>query len=431
MKITVIGAGKMGLPLACAFASKGADVTACDVNAGLVDAINKGHTPFAEPGLSELLPEMVSCGRLRATTQSGSAIASCDVCVVLVPVLLTPENHADLRTIEDIAIEIGKSLPAGSMVCVETTLPIGTTRRLAGMMEQRGLRAGKDFDVVFSPERVKSRLVFQHLFTIPKIVGGITPQSAERGESFYRSWLGSPVINVGTLEAAELSKLAGMIYRDVNIALANELASFAAAHGVTFEPVRLAANTDGEAAILVPGIGVGGHCTPVYPYFFLDAARTVGIHTPIAAEARRANVEQPARVLRSLGEINGRRVAILGLSFRPEVKEAAYSPAFALRTELERRGAIVSLVDPLYTNDEIRGYGFEPGRIEGSDILILNTAHEAFKNVDLVALAGSGIDTIVDGRNAWPPDAVRRAGMRYIGVGRPAESEMAAAERAT
>ena len=188
MKIAVIGAGKMGLPLACAFADHGGDVTACDVSPGTVHAINAGTAPFDEPGLSELLARVVSEGRLRATADTRAAVSESDVCVVIVPVTLTPGKGADLSIIESATEEIAAGLRRGMMVIFETTLPVGQTRRLGSILEKTGLRAGVDFDLVFSPERVKSRAVLRLLTVNPKVIGALTPAGAARAEVFYREY---------------------------------------------------------------------------------------------------------------------------------------------------------------------------------------------------------------------------------------------------
>jgi nucleotide sugar dehydrogenase len=416
-KVTVIGAGKMGLPLACAFASRGADVWACDVNAQVVESINAGRCPFDEPGVQEMLSDAVAAGRLRATTDTAKAISESEVIVVIVPVLLTDQREADLHIIDSIADILKGHLRKGSLVSFETTLPVGGTRRLGKIIEGGGMAAGVDFDLVFSPERVKSQRVLKHLFDNPKVVGGITPESARRGEAFYSRYLGAPVTNVGSLEAAEMVKLAGMVYRDVNIALANELANYAQAVGVDFESVRQAANTDGEAALLIPGIGVGGHCTPVYPYFLIQEARRRGLQVALPEAARKLNESQPGKAVDRLGDLAGRRAIILGICFRPQVKETAYSPAFALRDELQRRLATVTAHDPLCSEEEIRRLGFDPGKIEGNEIAILNTAHSAYCDLDWRALARSGLKIVLDGRNALSADRIRAAGIRYLGIG--------------
>lgn len=425
MKVAVIGAGKMGLPIACQLASRGALVCACDVNETLVAAINRGECPFEEPGISELLRQTVEAKTLGATTDIVRAIAESDVIIVIVPVLLTPDRRADLRHIETVAEQIGKSIKPGAMVVFETTLPVGSTRSLLPLLESGGRRAGRDFDLVFSPERVKSLFVLKHLTETPKIIGGHTPAAAARASAFYSEYLKAPIIDVGNPEAAELVKLAGMVYRDVNIALANELARYAEMVGVDFEAVAAAANTDGEAALLTPGIGVGGHCTPVYPYFLIHDAAARGATARITELSRRINDSQAAAAIDQLAALweplAGRRVMILGLGFRPEVKEHTCSPAFLVRDALVERSAHVEVCDPLYTDEDIRANGFEPGRLDckpAPEVMILVTAHKRFLDLDFGELARSGLRAVIDGRNAWDPDSVRRSGLVYLGIGR-------------
>jgi nucleotide sugar dehydrogenase len=428
MKVTVVGAGKMGLPLACQLAGRGAQVTACDVNARLVGEINQGRAPFEEPELADRLAQAVRAGALRASTDVRAQAAESDVVIVIVPALLTDERRADLSTLVSVARELAVSLKAGALVSFETTVPVGATRNvLCAALESGGRRAGRDFELAFSPERVKSQRVFDHLTRNPKVVGGHTPAAAERAATFYGQYLGAPVMNVGTLEAAEMVKLAGMIYRDINIAVANELARYAEAAGVDLTTLLPAINSDGEAAVLQAGIGVGGHCTPVYPYFMIGEGERIGAPMTLAERSRRINDGQAAwmldRVERATGPLRGRRALILGLAFRPQVKEHICSTAFLLRDELRARGAQPLLHDPLYSDDELRAHGFEPARLDRAlpEVVILQTAHREFAALDFARLHASGVRVLVDGRNLWSPEKVRAAGLRYLGVGRPDE----------
>lgn len=428
MNIAVIGAGKMGLPLACQFASRGGRVAVCDIQTDVVDAINRGQCPIDEPGVGEVLAKAVRDGRLRATANTSDAVHESDVVVVIVPVLLTAERDADTSIIESVSRQIAAGLRPGTLISYETTLPLGGTRRLLPILESTGLRGGQDFDLVFSPERVKSRRVLERLMDTPKVVGGITPKAAARAEEFYGRYLGASIINVGTLEAAELVKLAGMVYRDVNIALANELAGYAESVGVDLYPVIDAANTDDESSLLRPGIGVGGHCTPVYPYFLIRDAERRNIPLSIVESSRQLSEKQPARVLDRLERIwdslCGRRVLILGLGFRPEVKEHICSPAYNLRDELVRRGAKASIHDPLYSQEELRDYGFTACGLDDMptpEVIILNTAHSAYSTLDFSRLAKQGLQVVVDGRALWRSEQVHAAGLIYIGVGQPDE----------
>lgn len=418
----------MGLPLACQFASRGAQVIAVDINPQIVDAINAGRCPIDEPGIPEMLAEAVRQGRLRATTDTAGAVAKSEVVVVIVPALLTPNRDIDPGILQAASAEIAKTLRPGTMVSFETTLPVGGTRKfLLPVLEKSGLKAGKDFDLVFSPERVKSQKVLLHLTKSSKVVGGFTPAAAARGTEFYAKYLGAPVINVGTLEAAEMVKLAGMIYRDVNIAVANELARYCEEAGVDLTGLIEATNTDNEAALHIPGIGVGGHCTPIYPYFLIRDAERRGIEVPLAIRSREINDGQSKHVLdrfeRLCWPIKGRSVLILGLAFRPQVKEHICSTAFLLREELSRRGAgRLRLHDALYSADEVKKHGFEPGSMDDEpcpEVLLLNTGHDAYQNLDFEKLARRGLRAVIDGRNLWDPERVRKAGLFYLGVGRP------------
>jgi nucleotide sugar dehydrogenase len=427
MKVAVIGAGKMGLPLACRFAELGADVLACDLRSAVIDEINAGRCPIDEVGVPELLSAAVAAGRLRGTTDTLAAVRESEVVVVIVPALLTPDRDVDMSALVSVSAQIARVLRPGMMVSFETTVPIGGTAKfLKPVLEQSGLKAGVDFDLVYSPERVKSQRVLAHLTKTPKVVGGVTPASAERGARFYGEFLGAPVMNVGTMEAAEMVKVGGMVYRDVNIALANELARYAVAASVDLTAVISAINTDGEAHLLDPGIGVGGHCTPVYPYFLIRDAERRSTPVTLASRARRVNEAQVSdtldRVERLTGPLAGRRVLILGLAFRPRVKEYILSPAFNLKDELSARGADVVLHDPLYTDAEIEAHGFVPAAFDSApapDVVILQTAHPEYEALDFAQMARAGVRVIVDGRNMWTPADVRQWGMRYIGIGRP------------
>lgn len=424
MRVAVIGAGKMGLPLACQIASRGASVIVCDTNPRIVDLINQGHCPLDEPGLPGLLERVAKEARLRAWTDTTQAVSESEVVITIVPVMLTSEKRPELSLIESVTREIAAGLKPGMMISYETTLPVGGTRRLGQILETSGWKAGDDFDLVFSPERVKSRFVLDRLAETPKMVGGLTPAGAERAARFYADYLGAPTINLGSLEASEFAKLAGMVYRDVNIALSNELARYAELAGIDFGPVMAASNTDGETSLLHPGIGVGGHCTPVYPYFLIHGASQLGLPMHLPRAARAINDGQVAHAIDRLEQwfkpIRGIQVTILGLGFRPGVKEHTCSPAFLLRDELEGRGAKVKLHDPLYDDEEVRSHGFEPGEVDG-EVLILSTAHEPFRHLNFEDLAQRGLKAVVDGRNLWCPEEVCQAGVLYIGIGKPAQ----------
>jgi nucleotide sugar dehydrogenase len=264
----VVGGGRMGrFPLPACLPTMAAHVTVADIDASLVKTLNAGQCPYEEPGLAALIERLHKMDRLDAVSATSDAVARSDAVVVIVPAHLTPSREIDFSILRSASTDVGKGLRRGTLVIYETTVTVGGTRQhLIPLLEQHsGLKAGTDFQVGYSPERVKANLVLERLQTTPKIVGGFDDASEARAAAFYRDHLGAPIDRVGSLEAAEMAKLLGMLYRDVNIALANELAAFCERVGVRFDRVRSAANSDGEANVLLPGIGVGGHCTPVYP----------------------------------------------------------------------------------------------------------------------------------------------------------------------
>jgi nucleotide sugar dehydrogenase len=429
MKVAVVGGGRMGLPLACAFGQKGADVTVVDIDSALVDSIGAGVCPYDEPGLAELMLELHREGRMHATADTATATSSVDVVVVIVPAHLTAERYIDLGILQSASAAIGAGLRRGTLIVYETTVSVGATRRsLVPVLEKHsGLVAGRDFDVAYSPERVKANLVLPRLRSTPKVVGGLDDRSRVRAAAFYRDFLGAPVEDVGSLEAAEMTKLVGMLYRDVNIALANELASFCERANVDFERVRVAANQDGEADLLQPGIGVGGHCTPVYPYFLTRESRRLGMIQRLSESAREINDGQPARQLERIEmawqPLVGKTVCVMGLGFRPGVKVDTLSPAYTLRDELVRRGARVTVQDPYYSDDELRAAGFSPERAEAASVVVLNTAHPEFASPDFAAWYAAGVRVLLDGRNLWRQTDAELAGLLYFGIGRASETE--------
>lgn len=420
----------MGLPLACMFAKHGAHVEVSDINRALVDLINAGVSPYEEPGLAQLMQELREAGRLCATTNTAAASSAANTIVIIVPAHLTADRDIDFSVLERASEEVGKGLKRDTLVVYETTVAVGgTRRRLVPVLEKfSNLRAGDDFFVGYSPERVKANFVLARLKTTPKVVGGLDPISCERSMALYSRYLGASVNNVGTIEAAEMTKLLGMLYRDVNIALVNELSAYCEVAGVDFEKVRTAANTDGEANLLLPGIGVGGHCTPVYPYFLTRESRRRGITQRISEAAREINDRQPGRQLDRVASVwrslNGEKVHILGLAFRPGVKVDIFSPAYALQNELRKRGAIVTIEDPNYTENELRQAGFTPGKAEVARVLVLNTAHDDFAHPDFIALRAAGVEALLDGRNFWDQQEAEAAGIRYFGIGRPSRLEL-------
>ena len=428
MKITVVAMGKIGLPLAVQFARKGHSVIGTDVNQNTVDLVNAGKEPFpGEAHLQEYLAAVVTEKKLSASTDTTAAVAQSDAVVVVVPLFVDESGVPDFGWMDAATESIGKGLKKGTLVSYETTLPVGTTRnRFAVALEKiSGLKAGVDFDLVFSPERVFTGRVFADLRKYPKLVGGINEQSGARGVAFYREVLDfddrpdlvekNGVWDLGSSEASELAKLAETTYRDVNIALANQFALFSETHGIDVQKVIDASNSQPFSHIHRPGIAVGGHCIPIYPRMYLwnDPAATV------VSAARDANKAMPEHVVKTLAKLHGNlkdaRVVVLGAAYRGGVKETAFSGVFPTVAALNAAGAKVFVHDPMYSDAELIGYGFAPYHLgEAVDAAILQADHAEYK--ELTAASLPGVKTFLDGRGTTKDSNF--SGVRYHVVGR-------------
>jgi nucleotide sugar dehydrogenase len=321
---------------------------------------------------------------------------------------------------------VAEHLTPGTLVSYETTLPVGTTRsRWKPLLEEiSGLVEGEDFDIVFSPERVLTGRVFEDLRKYPKLVGGLSDRGAARALDFYRAVLDfddrpdlttpNGVWDLGSAEAAEFAKLAETTYRDVNIGLANEFGRYAETIGVDVYKVIEASNSQPYSHIHRPGIAVGGHCIPVYPRLYLwnDPAATV------VRAAREANAAMPAHAVDLLesayGDLRGARVVVLGAAYRGGVKETAFSGVFATVDELVARGAVVSVHDPLYADEELERIGFTPYSLGTPvDAAVIQTDHRDY--AELTSDDLPGVKAVVDGRRistrgSWPGSEYRVIG---------------------
>lgn len=419
-KVAVVGLGKIGLPLAALYAGKGAAVIGCDVDSNLVDAVNAGLSPIeVEPGLSEAIRQAVEARRLQATTDTAGAVADSDVVVVIVPVGLDENRRADFSHLDAATDDLARGLRPGALVIVESTVPVGTTRNHVGrrLVELSGLKPGA-FQLAYSPERVASGTIFRDLATYPKLVGGVDTESGEAARAFYRSVLDADVSLLPDAETAEFAKLAESVYRDVNIALANELARAAETLGVSYAEAAAASNSQPYSHLLSPGLGVGGHCIPVYPYFLTHAA-----DQPLATLSREINDSMAAYGVERLaaafdGGLQGRGVLILGLAYRGGVKEATLSSALLVAQALRDGGARVLVHDPLFSAAEIANYGLEPSPLPPHrpvDAVVLQAMHPDYRDLDLATLKGCSV--FLDGRGAFDRQRVEAAGIRYLAIG--------------
>ncbi len=409
--VAVYGLGKMGLPLAAVYAEITGNVIGVDIDPDVVETVAAGESHVVgEPGLEELVAEQARAGRLQATTDGPAAATNARIHVIIVPTLLEG-TEPDLSTVEAVADDIAAGLEPGDLVIAESTLPPGTCRDVLAphLATVSGLEPGT-FGVAFCPERTSSGTALRDIRgQYPKVVGGIDKESTHAASLVYDELSENEVHTVSDATTAESVKVFEGVYRDVNIALANELARLADELEISVREAIETANELPMCQLHDPGPGVGGHCIPFYPHFLLSQA-----DEPMALTrtAREINDEMPSVVVSRLEEelarsadesgpkpLEDASVVVLGITYRPGVEETRASPAVGIIDALTLAGADVAGVDPLV---DPAAFGARPVDIEALhgdpfDAAVLVTPHEAFDAIEWGNLEPM---VVVDGRDA-------------------------------
>lgn len=419
----MIGFGKIGQAISANIIRHGGyKVVALDTDPGLSDAFNTSSFSSKEPGVKKILTDAYKSRQLEVTNDF-PGMENAEAVILSLPLLVNEEK----KTIDTPFLESLRQLSPYCkdqlLIIVETSVPVGYCRTvLQQALEATGKKHGVDFLLAHSPERIKSGTMLAQLDQVPKIIGGITDEATARAYEIYTGFFKKELLHcLNSIEAAELLKLAGMVYRDLNIALSNQLAMFAHKAGIDFPGLLSLINTDGEAHLLQPGIGVGGHCTPVYPYFLIGNFREAGLEFGLASMGRNINESMAAYAFSLVKEkLATRKALILGLSFRSDVKEDANSPGAQLYKVLEKEGFDVSLHDPEYTTEELKEKGLVAADPDSAkvEVVFLTTMHRQYRQLDFKRMASNGVRYLVDGRNALPGEEVELAGITYIGIGK-------------
>ena len=380
--VGVVGLGYVGLPLAVAFASEGCEVIAVDVDSNKIAAIAACESYIEDVSSDEL---RAISERLHASTRY-ARLAKADSVLICVPTPLTPNREPELGPLTDSARALADVLQAGQLVVVESTTYPGTTReRLAPLLEESGLAAGRDFHLAFSPERVDPGRKDFTLRTTPKVVGGLTDQCASRAQELY-GLVCDRIVRVSSPEAAELTKLLENIFRSVNIALVNELAMLTDRTGIDIWEVVDAASTKPYGFMrFEPGPGMGGHCLPVDPFYLSWRAREFNMATEFIELAGKVNAQMPyhcvTKAQRALNDhglsVKGARVAVLGVSYKSGVGDVRESPALRIISLLRELGADIVYHDPYVPNLAEFGLASVPleEALSDSDLTLVVTAH--------------------------------------------------------
>jgi UDP-N-acetyl-D-glucosamine dehydrogenase len=435
-KVCVVGLGYVGVPLAVASAQAGFSVIGVDVEKEKVSMINRGIC-YVEDAYSEKhLPDFVRAGLISATDSLSDGATSSDIIIVCVPTPLNPKGDPNLSFLKSVAKVLSKNLTGFKLVIVESTSFPGTTTDIfQPLLQRNGKRPEKDFGLVYSPERIDYGNAKFGIRNIPKVVGGINDESTQLGAEFYKAILDAPVVTVGSPSVAEATKMLENIFRYVNIALVNELAVLHETLGVDFiEAINAAATKPFGFMSHYPGPGVGGHCIPKDPFYLVFKAKQAGFSLRLVSASKTVNKMMPVHTIERLGSalraskrsLANSTVVVWGLAYKGEVKDTRRSPSLELLKLLKRSRAKIRVFDPYVPGVMLGGKAYESSNSEiesvrDADALIIATAHNAFRSVDLSKIRSLMRDRpiLYDTRNLRNRRECEEAGFTYLATGRP------------
>jgi UDP-N-acetyl-D-glucosamine dehydrogenase len=414
MKIAVVGLGYVGLPLSLQFARAGVEVLGLDVDSRKVDALNAGQSYIKHIEASDIA-EVVNAGTFKASIDFAGAVET-EAVIICVPTPLNKNREPDISYIVDTGKSIAPYMAKGCLVVLESTTYPGTTDEdLRQVLEAgSGMKAGEDFHLAFSPEREDPGNPESKVASIPKVVGGYTPECLKKAVALYGKAI-KTIVPVSSCRAAEATKLLENTFRAINIALVNELKIVYEAMGIDVWEVIYSAKTKPFGFMpFYPGPGLGGHCIPIDPFYLTWKAREYGQHTRFIELAGEINTSMPDYVVNRVAEalnsnrkaLNGSDILVLGIAYKADVDDDRESPSYVLMDLLAKRGARVSYYDPYipvirpsreHSNwAGARSISWTPDALHKFDAVLISTQHAAVNYLELAKCA----DCIVDTRNA-------------------------------
>ena len=434
VRVAVLGLGRIGLPTAGVFAEAGAVVTGVDIVKEVVRDTNAGRCRMAdELGLPEIIKKVVSEGRLKATVEPAEAISKAGFVIICVPTPVDQTKTPDYSAVLKASHTIGRSLRKGSVVVIESTIGPGVAEEMVRpvLEAESGLRAGSEFGLASCPERSDPGNILVNMKSLPRIIGGLDEGTTDLVATLYEAVLGVKAIRVSNPKTANAVKLTENLFRDVNIALANEFALLFEKIGIDSIEVINACASKYNFMPHYPGAGVGGPCLPSNSYYLISEGLRAGNIPYLIRMAREINdrmpdhvVELTAEALNEAGKtVRGSRIAVLGVAYKPNIKDVQLTPLQRVVERLQEMGATIEIYDPMYKGEEvfgIRARGSLEGAVKKADCIVLGTAHSEFRNLDLShlsALANTRA-ALVDARNIVTPKEAKQHGFAYRGVGR-------------
>jgi nucleotide sugar dehydrogenase len=436
IRVCVVGIGRIGLPTALSFAHAGLPTIGVDINKSLVQMVNSGNYPLKdEPGFDKIFAEVINNKKLMATTEISEAVSQCNLILLSLPTPMDKNNVPDYSAI----ISVGKSLSSlikkGSIVVVESTIEPGfVENELISILEgnSNGLKAGQDFSIATCPETANPGEILVDFKKLPRLVGGINEKTALIVSKIYGYVFGVEIIKMPDCKTANAAKLTANVFRDINIAFVNELAILFENLGIDILKVLEACDKKYNFETHYPGAGVGGPCLPVNSYQILNSARGMennGMLRIIRA-ARETNESMPYHVVELLADalndvgksVKNSTIALLGVSYKPNVKDIQLAPAEAIIKRLDQLQAKVKIYDPYFKETTVFSHQTETSldnALVNADAVIIVTAHNEFRTIEpSFFTAKMKTPVVIDSRGIVNIHAAKKAGLIFRGVGR-------------
>ena len=432
MRVCVIGIGRIGLPTALSFAKSGLETIGVDINENLVDTINSGKFPLKdEPGYDLIFDEVIKNKKFSATTDISKAVPTCNLILLSLPTPMDENNIPDYSALRNVGTQLAKILSPNSLVIVESTIEPGfiEDEMVSIISQSERLEINKNFFIGVCPENANPGEILHDFTNLPRLVGGINENITQIIKKIYDSVFGVELIEMPNCKTANAVKLTTNVFRDINIAFVSELSLIFEKLGIDTNKVLEAAKKKYNFQVHYPGAGVGGPCLPINSYQLLNTARRLGSNLSIIESGRKINEKMPEHVIKITLDgfeeckksIKDSSILILGISYKPNVKDIQLTPAEIIIKKLQNLGAQVHIYDPFFKSKQVFGISIEENIekiIPNVDAAIIVTAHDEFKNIDISLFSKMKNPILIDTRGIIEPSLAKNSKLIFRGLGR-------------
>ena len=432
LKVCVIGIGRIGLPTALSFAKSGLETVGVDINKSLVENINSGIFPLKdEPGYEEIFHEVIKSKKFSATTKIEDVLPESDLILLSLPTPMDENNIPDYSALRSVGTQLSKLLSPNSLVIVESTIEPGfiEDEMVSVISKSEKLKINETFFIGVCPENANPGEILHDFTTLPRLVGGINENITQIIKTVYNFVFPVELIEMPNCKTANAVKLTTNVFRDINIAFVSELSLMFEKLGIDTMKVLEAATKKYNFQVHYPGAGVGGPCLPINSYQLLNAGRRSGVSLNLIEQGRKINEKMPEHVVKLTLDafkdanktIQNSDILILGISYKPDVKDIQLTPAEDVIKKLQTLGVKIHLHDPYFSGNEIFGIKVENNLdeiIEKVDASIIITAHKEFKEIDLSFFKKMKTSILIDTRGIIEPVLASQANLIFRGLGR-------------